>query len=54
MAAIDQFKTNKIFKDSSDKEVTALLQKFTSMADSFEEILLKIDRRIKNEAELAV
>ena len=50
-AAIDELKSDKIFDNSTDREVSTLLKKISAMAHIFLEMTSKIKFNIKNQVE---
>ena len=50
-AAIDELKSDKIFDNSTDREVSTLLKKISAMAHIFLEMTSKINFNIKNHIE---
>ena len=51
MAAIDELKSDKMFDNSTDSEVSTLLKKISAMAQIFLEMTSKIKFNIKNQVE---
>jgi hypothetical protein len=54
LAAIDKLKTDKLFENSTDSEVSTLLKKISAMAGFFLEMTSKMKLSIKNNVENAV